>query len=82
MAWTKSEVTLGDGVQMLAGRVQRFQSQVVPVYTHTCKCGTTTTVLVTNVKAPIRAWCCNSWHHPEPELLPKESLLKRLFQEP
>jgi hypothetical protein len=81
MAWTKSEATLPDGVQLLTGRrAPRMQPQVVPSYTFTCPCGGSTAVLVTNPKAPVRAWCCGAWHTPEPELLPKQSLLTRLFQ--
>jgi hypothetical protein len=80
MPWTKSEVTLGDGMQMVSGRAQRVKPQVVPNYTFQCPCGTTATVLVTNPKAPVRVWCCGKWHTPEPELLPKQSLLTRLFQ--
>jgi hypothetical protein len=78
--WTKKEVTLGDGVQMVCGRMQRVEAQVVPCYTYTCdKCSSTTSVFVTNPKAPIRAWCCGKWHTPEPELLPKPGLLTRLL---
>ncbi|HTS06786.1 MAG TPA: hypothetical protein VMP68_14500 [Candidatus Eisenbacteria bacterium] len=76
--WTKSEVTLGDGMQMVNGRVQRVTPQTVPSYTFTCKCGTTCTVLVQNPKAPVRVWCCGVYHSPRPETQ-KQSLLTRLL---
>ena len=77
MPWTKSTATLGDGMQMVRGRTQQVQSQVVPSYTFQCPCGTTTTVLVTNDKKPVKVWCCGSWH--EPEQPQRESFLTRLF---
>jgi hypothetical protein len=81
MPWTKSEATLGDGVQLLTGRrAPRMQPQVVPSYTFTCPCGGSTTVLAVNPKAPVRAWCCGSYHELPAEQMPKQSLLTRLLQ--
>jgi hypothetical protein len=79
MAWTKSEATLGDGMQVIQGRARRIQPQVVPSYTFTCPCGGSTTVLAVNPKAPVRAWCCGSYHELPAEQMPKQSLLTRLL---
>ena len=79
MPWTKSEATLGDGMQMVSGIARRVPPTKVPCYTYDCnKCGAEHTVLVTNVKEPVKVWCCGAFHSPE-ELLPKVGLLTRLL---
>jgi hypothetical protein len=77
--WSKSEATLGDGMQVIQGRARRVQPQVVPSYTFQCPCGGSTTVLAVNPKQPVRAWCCGAWHELAAEQMPKQSLLTRLL---
>ena len=79
MAWTKSEVTLGQGAQVLSGRPPRMRPETVTVYRWECRCGAETTIYLTNPKDIVKEWCCNAWHVPEPELLPKVGLLTRLL---
>jgi hypothetical protein len=77
--WTKSEVTLGQGAQVLSGRPPRMKPETVTVFRWECRCGAETTIYLTNPKETPKAWCCNAWHQPEPELLPKVGLLTRLL---
>ncbi len=79
MPWTKAEVTMGQGVQVLCGRPPRMKPETVTVYRWECSCGADTTVYMTNPKAPVTAHCCGKTHTPEPELLPKPGLLTRLL---
>jgi hypothetical protein len=79
MPWTKAEVTLGQGVQVLCGRAPRMKPETVTVYRWECPCGVDTTVYVTHPKEPVKAFCCGKVHTPPEELLPKQSLLSRLL---
>jgi len=71
MPWTKTEVTLPDGAQVLSGRPPEMRPETVTVYRWECPCAAETTIYVTNPKQPVRAFCCGYWHSPEPKMLPK-----------
>lgn len=78
MAWTKEQVTMAHGVQVLSGRPPQMRPETVTVYHWECSCGAETTVYATNPKEIVRAFCCGRWHTPEEEQT-KQSLLARLL---
>jgi hypothetical protein len=76
MPWTKSEVTLGQGVQVLSGRAPRMKAEVVPVYQYECaSCSIQTTIVNPKNDADIKSFCCGRWVVPPPELLPQRGWL-------
>lgn len=80
MAWVKSTTTLGDGMQVIAGRVRQTKPQLVETWKHDCeKCGCSTVVMVTDPKQPVRAFCCGKYVMPPVERQPQPGLLTRLL---
>lgn len=60
--WTKEQVTMAHGVQVLSGRPPQMRPETVTVWRWECQCGAETTIYVTNPKEPVKAFCCGSWH--------------------
>jgi len=51
----------------------QLQQQAVEVWKHSCeKCGSNTTIFVTNPSEQVMAFCCNRWVSPDDDKKPAQ----------